>query len=303
MTMNPASLNIAGAVPLDPRPATPPPPARPASGGPGGGTPVTVVDVTEASFQADVLERSRSVPVVLDFWAEWCGPCRQLSPVLERLADEAGGAWVLAKVDVDANPRLAQAAQVQGIPAVKGVVGGQLVDLFTGAMPEVQVRQVLDELLRVAEQMGLQPAPGGEPAEGGDPGLLAAEQALMAGDLEGARAAYRALLDATPGHPEATTGLARVELLARTVGLDERAVRARGAEAPDDVAAQAAVADLDMLGGHVEDAVDRLVQLVRRTSGDERDAARAHLVGLFAVLDADDPRLAVGRRALSNALF
>jgi len=302
MTMDPASINIAGAVPLDPRPATPPP-ARPAAGG---GAPAAVVDVTEATFTDEVLERSRTVPVVLDFWAAWCGPCRQLSPVLERLAAEAGGRWVLAKVDVDANPRLAQAAQVQGIPAVKAVVGGQLVHEFTGALPEVQVRQWLEEVLGAAQQMGLPPvgaATAGEAEPPGDPGLAAAEQALVTGDLEGARAAYQAVLGERPGDAVAATGLARVELLARTTTLDERAVRTRAAEAPDDVAAQAAAADLDMLGGHVEDAFDRMVQLVRRTAGDERDAARTHLLGLFAVLEPEDPRLQAGRRALANALF
>src|SRR6516164_1918185 len=132
-----------------------------------------VFDVTEATFETDVLERSRTVPVIMDLWAEWCGPCKQLSPVLERLANEAGGDWVLAKVDVDANPQLSAALQVQSIPMVLGVIGGQLVPGFLGALPEAQVRQWLGQVLQVAEQLGLSGAgeqpPGPDDADGDGP--------------------------------------------------------------------------------------------------------------------------------------
>src|SRR5579862_2007247 len=125
-----------------------------------------VIEVTEETFNNDVALRSRSTPVIVDLWAEWCGPCKQLSPVLEKLANEAGGAWVLAKIDVDANPRLAQAFQAQSIPMVVAIVGGQMVDAFLGAMPEAQVRQWLDQVLEVAGQLGVQ----GAPREGAEPG-------------------------------------------------------------------------------------------------------------------------------------
>jgi putative thioredoxin len=279
--------------------AAPSPSAAAPAGDPGS----AVVDVTEATFQSEVLDRSFQVPVVLDLWAEWCGPCKQLSPVLERLAVEGGGAWVLAKVDVDANPALAQGLRVQGIPAVKAVWQGQLVAEFTGAIPEEQARQFVDELVRATTGGAV---PGADPGEGDagpeDPRLDAAEAALERGDLAAAEAAYQAILDVEPQHPEAALALRQVQLFRRADEAGPDALAAAEA-APDDVDAQTRAADFLLGTGNIDAAFDRLLELVARTSGDDRDRARKHLVELFTVVGDQDPRVGAARRRLTTALF
>ncbi|WP_328780385.1 tetratricopeptide repeat protein [Streptomyces canus] len=287
-------------------------------GGPGAVSPADlVIDVDEAGFERDVLQRSTEVPVVIDFWAEWCEPCKQLSPVLEQLVVEYNGRLLLAKIDVDANQMLMQQFGVQGIPAVFAVVAGQALPLFQGAAGKEQIQQTLDQLVQVAEQRfgltglavdpdadpGAAPQPAAVPAGPYDALLEAAVHALDAGDFGGAVQAYRNVLSDDPGNSEAKLGLAQAELLQRVQGLDPQQARKEAAEKPGDAQAQIAAADLDLVGGHVEDAFGRLIDTVRRTAGDERDTVRIRLLELFEVVGADDPRVAAARRALSRALF
>jgi putative thioredoxin len=255
---------------------------------------VTVIDVSEATFQSEVLERSLTTPVIIDFWAAWCEPCKQLSPVLEKLAVEANGAWVLAKIDVDANPRLAQMFRVQGIPMVFAVAGGQPVDAFTGVLPEAQLRQWLDAVLR---------ASGLEVEAPADPRLDSADDALMNGDFDEAERAYRKILAESPADAAAEAGLAQVGLMRRVQGVDPAAAMVAAAGAPDDVAVQTLAADIEVLSGQAEAAYRRLVELVRRTAGAQRESVRQHLVSLFTVAGPDDPAVVAARRALASALF
>ena len=285
------------------------------------GTGGAVFDSSDETFTSDVVERSRSVPVIVDLWAEWCGPCKQLSPVLEKLAAEAAGQWVLAKVDVDANPQLSAALRVQSIPMVVAVVGGQMVGGFLGALPEAQVREWLSQVLAAAEQLGVRPA--GEPADGPEgetaapgeaaqpgpggmpaqPGLEAAQRAMDKGDFDGAADAFKEMLASAPDDPVAKLGLAQVELLRRVGSYDQAQARKEAAEHPEDVAAQCRVADLDLAMGQVDQAFDRLLGTIKRTTGAERDQARVHLISLFDIFPPRDSRVTKARAQLSSLLF
>jgi putative thioredoxin len=313
----PRNFSLYGAVDLGARQAAAQRQQASATASPGAAASEYVFDVSEATFEKDVLERSRTVPVIMDLWAEWCGPCKQLSPVLERLATEAAGAWVLAKVDVDANPQLSAALQVQSIPMVLGVIGGQLVPGFLGAVPEAQVRQWLGQVLQVAKQIGL-PAAGAGPdagledgSEAGPPGMDAlrepelaeAQQAMESGDLDAAAEAFERLLAASPGHPVATVGLAQVNLFRRVNSYDAAQARRDAAARPEDVDAQIQVADIEMSLGNAEEAFDRLLGVIRRTAGEDRNKVRLHLVGLFEIFPPRDPRVTKARSTLSSLLF
>jgi putative thioredoxin len=285
-------------------------PRRDPQGGPASGAAASwVVDVTEQSFQTDVVERSMQVLVVVDLWASWCGPCKQLSPILERLAEAGGGAWVLAKVDVDANQRIAALFGAQSIPTVIAIAGGQPIDAFAGARPEPQVKQWIKSLLdalrdqlpgiRAAEQG----ATGGQGrAEPEDPRFIAAETALEAGDYAAAEAAYQKILATEPTNEQARIALAQVRFLARTETVDPAAV-AKADAAPDDVDAQIAAADAELAAEMPERAFERLVAAVQRLTGEDCNRARVHLVTLFELFPPADPRVISARRALARALF
>lgn len=271
------------------------------------GSSPAVVDVTEANFQAEVVDKSMQVPVVVDLWATWCEPCKQLSPLLEKLAQESGGSWVLAKVDVDANPRIAQLFQVQSVPTVIAVAGGQPVDAFAGAQPEPQLRQWIDQLLQTTrDQVSGQQTVETEDAEPAeepeDPRFTAAEDALERGDYSAAEAAYQEILNAEPDNEQAKAALSQVRFLARAENADPTAVQRADADL-ENVDLQLAAADAELAAGQVEEAFDRLIKTVKRASGDERNRVRKFLVDMFEIFPEDDSRVLSARRSLASALF
>lgn len=264
--------------------------------------PGVVIDVTAADFEQLVIQQSMTVPVVLDLWATWCGPCKQLSPILEKLAAEGGGRWVLAKVDVDAEQQIAAAFQVQSIPSVFAVVKGQPIPLFQGAYPEAQIRQIIEELLRVAQEQGVTgtlAAPGAQESGNDadveaapvDPRFEAAFAAIDAGDWAGARSAYDIVLASDPADQDALAGRAMVDLYARTES---------DIDSPD--AALLVQADFAALRGDWTRAFDLGIAAVRESAGDDREAARARVLEYF-LLAGDDPAVVRARGALASALF
>lgn len=264
-----------------------------------------VIDVTETSFETDVIAASNVVPVVVDLWATWCGPCKQLSPILEKLAIEYGGRWLLAKVDVDAEQQIAAAFRVQSIPTIVAVIKGQVLPLFQGALPEAQVRQYIEELLRVAEQAGLNGsvgapadvAPPEEPAE--DPRWDDAADAIEAGDYDSATALYEQLraVDAE----QADAALAQVALVRRIDGVDPVAAVTAADAAPTDLDLARVAADVEVAQGLPEAAFERLLVVVR--AAQDKAAARDALVELFGLVGELDPAVKSARTQLANALF
>jgi putative thioredoxin len=286
------------------------PGAPSAEGGAAGG--LYVLNVSEANFQADVIDRSLQAPVVVELWSPRSQGSNALGAVLVQLSTEYAGKFLLARVDVDANPQVAQAFGVQAVPVVIAILRGQPVPLFQGVLGEPEVRQYLDQLLTVAVANGItgraEPVGSAAPSdaeaeeEAPNPRYEKAENAVGAGDLDGAIAAYEELLKETPADAEAKSGLARVQLVKRTQDVPAD-VRTRAAENPTDVEAQLLVADVDLMGGHVDDAFARLISTVQATAGDERNTVRLHLLELFEVVGADDERVIKARRRLMAALF
>ncbi|QSR27296.1 co-chaperone YbbN [Nocardioides aromaticivorans] len=291
-------------------------PAGGASSAPAGGSAYSVA-IDEANFQT-VLEASMTAPVVLVFHSPSQSPeSEQLARDVATVADEYDGRFLAATIDVDAVPQIAQAMQIPQVPLMLVILDGRpATQPIPGAAPIDDIRALFNQLAQQLTAQGIagrhQPnafggAAAGEVGEDGEPELdpryAPAQEALAAGDIDAAVAEYQKLADANPADHEAAAGLAMAKVLQRTQGADLNAARAAAAANPDDVDAQTLVADLDMLGGHVEDAFARLVELVRRTAGKDRDRAREHLLGLFGAVGNDDPRVLKGRQALASALF
>jgi putative thioredoxin len=278
-----------------------------------------VFDVDERSFQSAVIERSRTVPVVVDFWAEWCGPCRMLGPILEQLAEQHAGAFELAKLNTDENPRIAQAFRIQGIPAVKAFKDGRVVDEFVGALPESRVQEWLQRFLpNEADALAAQ-----------------GDELAAAGHQNAAEDAYREALSHRPDHAAATVGLARVlagrgepgevealrllsalpadpraNQLRAEIGLrkaggdaDLEGLERRVQENPGDAAAQYELGAALAAQGRYEPALEHLLESVRRDRTLNDDAARRAMIDLFNVLGEESPLTQTYRKQLSYVLF
>lgn len=302
----PPSINLHGAVDLSAMAAPPPPP--PSADTPEG----LVLDLTEETFN-DVVEQSNQVPVLVLLWQVGEGQSIQLNTTLQTLVTEYAGKFVLARIDVAANPRLAQVFQVQTVPAALAVLKGQPVPLFQGAPSAEQVRPVLDQLLDLAKENGVTgTVDAGEQAEADEepaepplpPHIQAAYDAIEADDLDGAAAAFSQAINENPADTEAAAGLAQVQLLQRIGGLDPAQVLQRADEAPaGDLDAQLPAADLEVAGGRVAEGFARLLQAIRVTAGEDKERARVRLLELFKLAPEDDLAVIKARRDLATALY
>lgn len=285
--------------------------AKPAT--PEGAAGTALPDLTEEGFPA-LVQDSMNRPVFVLLCSPRAPQCAEFGARLGALLAERGDAVAGAQVNVDEQPGIAQAFQVEAVPAVVAIVGGRPAPLFQGAPDDEQVRSVIDQVMEIAGQAGMNGGERPPAAEGDQAGEEPAEEplsplqqeaydAIERGDFDAAIKAYDTALASNPKDAEAKAGRAQVSLLARSGNADLQATRDAAAARPDDVDAQLAVADLDMLGGKVEDAFDRLLDVVRSTAGDERERARTRLVELFEVAGHDDPRVTSARQRLAAALY
>ncbi|MCM0614838.1 tetratricopeptide repeat protein [Paenarthrobacter sp. TYUT067] len=320
-----SQLNLRGAVDLSSlrRPAAPPAPSPSASadgGSPAAGTPQggengkapLRVDATETNFQ-DLVQLSAQIPVLFLLWSRYAPESPAVLEAAERVVETYGGRLVLAAADVDTFPQLAQAFQVQAVPTAVAVVKGQPVPLFQGPADDEQIRNLVEELLKVAAANGVTGSIGeaGEPGEDPEPAPLpplhqAAIDAIEAGDYAGAIAAYKQALLEQPADTDAKAGLVQVELMARLEKLsapEAESLRHLAATEPDNIQAQLTVADLDISGGHIDDAFNRIISFIGRNFGPERETARVRLLELFEVVGTQDERVAKARQGLARVLF
>jgi putative thioredoxin len=274
---------------------------QPAAGEGGAAAPSGGVEITEANLEAEVLVRSSQVPVVVVLWSPRSEASVQLANALAALGASDNGKWSLATVNVDAVPRVAQMFGVQAVPTVVALAAGQPLSSFQGAQPPEQLRAWLDSLLNAtAGKLG-----GGsdeEAPEQVDPELATARAHLDAGEFDAARNAYQAILDANPNHPEAKGAVRQIAFLQRATSRAPGAIVAADAK-PNDIEMAFAAADVELLQQNIAAAFDRLVELVKRTAGDDRTKVRTRLIELFDLFDPADPEVIAGRRKLANALY
>ena len=301
----PPSINLHGAVDLSALAAPPPPP--PSADTPDG----LVLDVTEETFN-DVVQQSNQVPVLVLLWQVGEGQSIQLNTTLQKLVTEHAGKFVLARIDVAANPRLAQVFQVQAVPAALAVIKGQPVPLFQGAPAAEQVGPVLDQVLQLAQEQGVtgtvdtsqEPGTEEETEPPLPPHIQAAYDAIEADDLDGAAAAFQQAITENPADTEAAAGLVQVQLMQRIRGLDPAQVLQRATEAPaGDLEAQLPAADLEVAGGRLAEGYARLLQVIRVTAGEDKERARVRLLELFRIAADDAPEVVKARRDLAIALY
>ena len=261
--------------------------------------PMPGIEVTVENLSNEILPLSLVRPVIVLMWTSRSPESVEMVKTLGKLETDYKAAFSLARVDIDANPEVAQAFQTKSVPYAVAIIAEQMVPLFEQAYPEAQVKLVIDKVLALSSEQGV----GEAPVEQVEPEETDAMNALESGDYIAAEAAYKKWLARKPNENLAKLGLAQTQLLIRTEGLDLNTVIAQSTAAPTDIDLQLMAADVEIVNGGVEAAFTRLLHAVKATTGDDRTKIKNHLLGLFALVDPSDPRLAAARKELASALF